>query len=81
MWPLAFQTVVVSFASYLAWFWLLRHYPATRLSAFTLLTPVFCLLAGVALLAEPVTPRLLVALAAVSLGIALVNKVGRRGPR
>lgn len=81
LWSLAFQTVVVSFASYLAWFWLLRHYPATRLSAFTLLTPMFGLLAGVALLAEPVTPRLLLALAGVSLGIALVNRVGRRANR
>lgn len=77
LWPLAFQTVVVTFASYLTWFWLLRHYPATRLSAFTLFTPMFGLLAGVLLLGEPVTARLLVALAAVSLGIALVNKVGR----
>jgi drug/metabolite transporter (DMT)-like permease len=74
---LAFQTVVVTFASYLAWFWLLRHYAATRLSAFTLLTPVFGLLAGVLILGEPVTARLLVALAAVSSGIALVNKLGR----
>jgi len=78
LWPLAFQTVVVTFASYLVWFWLIRHYPATRISAFTLLTPVFGLLAGVALLGEPVTPRLLVALAAVSSGIALVNRIGRR---
>lgn len=37
---IAFQIVVVSFASYLLWFWLIRHYPATRLAAFTLLTPV-----------------------------------------
>jgi drug/metabolite transporter (DMT)-like permease len=37
--------VVVSFASYLVWFWLMRHYPATRVSAFTLLTPLFGLLA------------------------------------
>lgn len=74
---LAFQTAVVTFASYLAWFWLLRHYAATRLSAFTLLTPLFGLLAGVLLLGEPVTTRLVVALLAVSLGIALVNKVGR----
>lgn len=72
--PLAFQTVVVSFASYLAWFWLIRHYPATRLSAFTLLTPVFGLVAGVALLGEPATPRLLTALAAVAVGILLVNR-------
>ena len=75
---LGFQTVVVTFASYLVWFWLIRHYPATRLSAFTLLTPVFGLLAGVLLLNEPVTPRLLLALAAVSCGIALVNRLGRR---
>jgi len=72
--PLAFQTVIVTFASYLVWFWLVRHYPATRLASFTLLTPIFGLLAGVLLLHEPVTPRLLVALAAVALGIALVNR-------
>lgn len=75
---LGFQTVVVTFASYLVWFWLIRHYPATRISAFTLLTPVFGLLAGVALLGEPVTARLVLALVAVSCGIALVNRVGRR---
>ena len=72
--PLAFQTIVVTFASYLTWFWLIRHYPATRLSAFTLLTPVFGLLFGALLLGEPVTARLLVALAAVAGGIALVNR-------
>ncbi|MDH4050486.1 MAG: DMT family transporter [Rubrivivax sp.] len=73
LWPLAFQTVVVSFASYLTWFWLIRHYPVTRLSAFTLTTPIWGLLAGVLLLGEPLTVRLGVAVAAVSLGIALVN--------
>lgn len=72
--PLAFQVVIVTFASYLVWFWLIRHYPATRLSAFTLLTPVFGLLFGALLLGEPVTARLLVALAAVAGGIALVNR-------
>jgi drug/metabolite transporter (DMT)-like permease len=74
---LAFQMVVVSFASYLVWFWLVRHYPATRLAAFTLLTPVFGLLAGVGLLGEPLTLRLGVALAAVCAGIALVNRQRR----
>ncbi len=71
---LAFQVVVVTFASYLTWFWLVRHYPATRVSAFVLLTPVFGLLAGVLLLNEPLTTRLVVALAAVCVGIALVNR-------
>lgn len=72
--PLAFQIAIVTFASYLVWFWLIRHYPATRLAAFTLLTPVFGLLAGALLLGEPVTARLLVALVAVAGGIALVNR-------
>lgn len=71
---LFFQIVVVTFASYLLWFWLIRHYPATRLASFTLLTPVFGLLLGALLLGEPVTPRLLVALAAVAAGIVIVNR-------
>lgn len=75
---LAFQTVVITFASYLVWFWLLRHYAATRISSFVLLTPVFGLLAGVVLLNEPLTLRLVVALAAVCVGIALVNRPARR---
>ena len=45
---IAFQIVIVSFASFLVWFWLIRHYPATRLAAFTLLTPMFGLLLGAA---------------------------------
>lgn len=71
---LAFQTVIVTFASYLTWFWLMRHYPATRISAFVLLTPVFGLAAGVTLLGEPLTLRLIVALIAIVLGLALVNR-------
>lgn len=78
LWPLAFQTVVVTFASYLVWFWLVRHYPATQVAAFTLLTPVFGLLAGVGLLGEPLTARLVLALVAVCAGIALVNLAPRR---
>jgi drug/metabolite transporter (DMT)-like permease len=72
--PLAFQTVIVTFASYLLWFWLIRHYPATRLASFTLLTPIAGLAAGVLLLNEPITMRLIIALAAVTTGIAIVNR-------
>lgn len=71
---LAFQTVIVVFASYLLWFWLVRHYPATQLASFTLLTPVFGLLLGALLLDEPITTRLLVALAAVCVGIWIVTR-------
>ncbi len=71
---LGFQIVVVSFASYLVWFWLVSRYPATRLAVFTLLTPVFGLLLGALLLGEPVTARLLLALGGVALGIVAVNR-------
>ena len=69
-----FQAVIVSFASYLLWFWMIRHYPATRLASFTLATPLFGLLAGAMLLGEPITARLVVALVALAAGIVLVNK-------
>ncbi len=71
---LGFQTVIVAFASFLLWFWLIARYPATRLSSFTLLTPVFGLLFGALLLAEPITGRLMLALAAVATGIVMVNR-------
>ena len=76
---MAFQTVVVTFASYLLWFWLVRHYPATAVTSFTLLTPLFGLLTAVWLLDEPLTLRLGVACAAVVVGIALVNRPARPG--
>ena len=69
-----FQSVLVAFASFLVWFWLLRHYPATRVSAFTFLTPVFGLVFGAALLGEAVSGRLIVALIGVAIGIWLVNR-------
>jgi drug/metabolite transporter (DMT)-like permease len=68
------QTAVGAFASYLAWMWLLRHYPATLMSSFTFLTPVFALVFGVALLGEPLTLQLVLALAGVAAGIVLVNR-------
>jgi drug/metabolite transporter (DMT)-like permease len=74
---IALQTAVGAFASYLAWMWLLRHYPATQMSSFTFLTPVFALVFGVLLLDEPLTTQLVLALAGVAAGIVLVNR--RRG--
>ncbi|MBF0267529.1 MAG: DMT family transporter [Alphaproteobacteria bacterium] len=71
---LLFQTVIVAFASYLAWFWLVAHYPAARLASFTFLTPLFGLAAGGIILSEPITPLLLAALALVAAGIWLVNR-------
>lgn len=68
------QTVAGAFASYLVWMWLLGHYPATQLSVFVFLTPVFAMLMGAWWLNEAITPAALVALLGVALGIVLVNK-------
>jgi drug/metabolite transporter (DMT)-like permease len=68
------QTAVGAFASYLAWMWMLRHYPATQMASFTFLTPVFALLFGVLLLGEPLSAQLVLALVGVAIGIVLVNR-------
>ena len=70
---LVFQGVMVAFASYLAWFWLVAHYPAAKLSAYTFFTPLFGVICGVLILSEPFTAGLFIALALVTTGIYLVN--------
>jgi drug/metabolite transporter (DMT)-like permease len=74
---LTFQIVIVAAASYLVWFALIRIYPASTLSAFTFLTPLFALLFGAALLGERVSAALVVSLALVAFGIWLVNRPRR----
>jgi drug/metabolite transporter (DMT)-like permease len=71
---LAYQGAIVAFASYLVWFWLLTRYLAARLSVFSFLTPLFGVLAGVAVLGEPLTPSFAGAALLVGAGIALVNR-------
>ena len=70
----AYQGVLVAFASYLGWFFLVHAYAVTRLSSFTFLTPVFATIAGVGLLNEPLTLRLIISLVLVSIGIYIVNR-------
>ena len=71
---LAYQVVWVAFITYVTWFWLITRYPASALSAFTFLTPLFGMLAGGFLLDEPITPALSLAMAFVGIGIYLVNR-------
>src|SRR5659263_40392 len=71
---LVYQIVWVAFITYLAWFWLVRHYPASRLASFTFLTPLFGVIAGGMLLHESITTMLLLALVLVGTGIYLVNR-------
>ena len=70
----AFQGVIIAFVSYLLWFFLVHAYPASLLSAFTFLTPLFATIAGIVFLNEQLTVKLVVALILVSLGIYIVNR-------
>ena len=71
---LAYQTVWVAFITFLAWFWLMRNYPASRLVSFNFLTPIFGVIAGSLILNEPITSKLLLTLVLVGSGIYLVNR-------
>lgn len=77
---LAYQTIVVAFISYVAWFWFIKHYPASRVSSFVFLTPVFGVIAGATLLDEPITSRLIAALVLVAAGIYITNRPVKRAP-
>jgi drug/metabolite transporter (DMT)-like permease len=70
---LLFQMLVISIASYLAWFWLLRHYLASRLMLLSLLTPIFGVALGALLLGDPIDLRFALGTVLVLVGILIVN--------
>jgi len=70
---IVFQALVVSFLSFLAWFWLLTKYRASQLGVFSLMTPVFGVLLGVLLLGEPLTREFAIGTLGVLAGILIVS--------
>ena len=70
----AYQAVWVVSITYVVWFALIVRYSATRLSAFTFLTPLFGVAAGYLILGEPLTPAFAAAVALVLAGLVLVNR-------
>jgi len=70
---LGFQALVVSFASFLAWFWLLRRNLASQLGAFSFMTPLFGVLLGTLLLGERPDAGFVAGSAMVLAGIAVVS--------
>ncbi len=73
---LIFQSIFVAFLSYLAWFWLLRKYLASRLGVFSFLTPLFGVLLGAWLLGEPVGAGFLGGTLLVVLGVVILSGYG-----
>ncbi|CAB3687338.1 hypothetical protein LMG3431_04687 [Achromobacter pestifer] len=72
----AFQSVVVALSSYLAWFWLLRRYLASRLSILSFMTPLFGVTFGVLILDEPLDRHFVLGAVMVLAGITLVSGAG-----
>ncbi|RBA28519.1 EamA/RhaT family transporter, partial [Acinetobacter junii] len=62
--------------SFLAWFWLLRNYLASRLGVFSFLTPLFGIIFGVWLLDENIEVNFIFGTALVLLGILVVSLQG-----
>jgi drug/metabolite transporter (DMT)-like permease len=68
---LTYQTLWVVGITFLAWYALIQCYSATRLAAFTFLTPIFGVAAGHFFLDEPLTPGFLFAVALVTVATFL----------
>lgn len=75
---LLFQSVYVVAFTYVLWFWMLGRYPASGLSSFAFLTPVFGVLCGGLLLGEPLSLTVFAALALIAAGLIIVNRPARR---
>lgn len=71
---LFYQSVVVAFASYLVWFWLIHRHTVSRLAAFTFMAPLFGVILGGLVLKEPVTVLIWIGLACVACGVYVVNR-------
>jgi drug/metabolite transporter (DMT)-like permease len=70
---IAYQTLVVSM-TFAAWFALIVKFSASRLSAFTFLTPLCGVVTGHLILGEPLTGAFSLAVALVAIGLILVNR-------
>ena len=68
-----FQGVVVSFFSYLVWFWMLQRYLASNLAVFSFMTPLFGVTFGVLVLDEPLSVNFVVGAIFVLFGITFVS--------
>jgi drug/metabolite transporter (DMT)-like permease len=71
---MTYQTVWVVALTFLIWFTMVLRYSASRLSAFTFLTPLFGVLAGYLVMGDPITPAFAGAGILVIGGLILVNR-------
>lgn len=70
---LVYQTIIVSFISFMVWFWLLRVYLASRLGVLSFLTPVFGVIFSILLLDETIDVQFVAGMTCILVGILLVS--------
>lgn len=68
------QTMVVVGFGFLTWFWLLSVYPASDMTSFSFLTPIFGVMFGWLVFEERLNQSIFISLALVCIGVYLVNK-------
>jgi drug/metabolite transporter (DMT)-like permease len=73
-----YQAIWVIGATFLLWFGMIKTYSASKLSAFTFVTPLFGVAAGYFILDEPLTAAFGVAAVLVTAGLYLVNRPAPR---
>jgi drug/metabolite transporter (DMT)-like permease len=71
---MAYQTIWVVGLTFLIWFALVKTYSASKLSAFSFITPLFGVVAGYVIMHDTLTPIFGVAAVLVMAGLYLVNR-------
>ena len=71
---MAWQSIWVVGLTFLLWFGLVKTYSASKLSAFTFITPLFGVAAGYFIMHDPLTPAFGAAAVLVIAGLYLVNR-------
>jgi drug/metabolite transporter (DMT)-like permease len=74
---LIYQAFWVVGITFLLWYALMKTYSASKLTAFTFVTPLFGVAAGNIVLNEPISPAFALAVALVIAGLFLVNRPNR----
>jgi drug/metabolite transporter (DMT)-like permease len=72
-----YQALGIAGISYAAWFWLVSRHSASRLAAFSVLMPIFGVLAGAVIMGDALGPLFGVAVLLVAAGLWLVNRPAR----
>jgi drug/metabolite transporter (DMT)-like permease len=81
-WALAYLVVVGSLVAYTTYVWLLRVAPLPKIATYAYVNPVVAFILGALLLAEPISPRTVVAAVVIVAAVALiVTARSRSGPQ